>query len=331
MKKKTILFFVLLIAVSLLLFIQTFSSLVHTPERTGTAGLWVNFFVNLPCSILIGYADYRVAKSLQKRFPDRNIIRIALSILLTALPVGLLAVVANYAAARLYAHPFSIAGSVFPIVLWNSLIVLFIELFFYNRRQIEQQRRLAVMEKEKALFQFEALKNQINPHFLFNSLNVLASLAYEDAEKTNRFAKKLSGVYRYLLTTHDRPLVTVAEELAFVESYLYLERIRFGDALRIEIADCERWHDRQIVPASVQMLVENALKHNITTPEMPLTVQIAVGPEGIVVTNNLQLRSCVVNSGMGLKNLQHQYALYGRRIEIESADASFTVKLPYLD
>lgn len=165
MKKKTILFFVLLIAVSLLLFIQTFSSLVHTPERTGTAGLWVNFFVNLPCCILIGYADYRVAKSLQKRFPDRNIIRIALSILLTALPVGLLAVVANYAAARLYAHPFSIAGSVFPIVLWNSLIVLFIELFFYNRRQIEQQRRLAVMEKEKALFQFEALKNQINPPF----------------------------------------------------------------------------------------------------------------------------------------------------------------------
>lgn len=232
--------FVLLIAASLLLFIQTFSSLAHTQERTGAAGLWVNFFVNLPCCILIGYVDYRVAKSLQKRFPDRNVIRIALSISLTALPVGLLAVAANYAAARLYSHPFSIASSVFPIVLWNSLIVLFIELFFYNRRQTEQQRQLALMEKEKAIYQFEALKNQINPHFLFNSLNVLASLAYEDAEKTNRFAKKLSGVYRYLLTTHDRPLVTVAEELAFVESYLYLERIRFGDALRIEIADCEK-------------------------------------------------------------------------------------------
>lgn len=205
MKKKTILFFVLLIAASLLLFIHTFSVLAHTPERTGGEGLWVNFLMNLPCCILIGYADYRVAKSLQKRFPDRNVIRIASSILLTALPVGLFAVAINYAVARLYAHPFSIAGSVFPIMLWNSLIVLFIELFFYNRRQIEQQRRLALMEKEKALYHFETLKNQINPHFLFNSLNVLASLAYEDAEKTNRFAKKLSGVYRYLLTTHDRP------------------------------------------------------------------------------------------------------------------------------
>lgn len=331
MKKKTILFFVLLIAASLLLFIHTFSVLAHTPERTGGEGLWVNFLMNLPCCILIGYADYRVAKSLQKRFPDRNVIRIASSILLTALPVGLFAVTINYVVARLYAHPFSIAGSVFPIMLWNSLIVLFIELFFYNRRQTEQQRRLALMEKEKALYQFETLKNQINPHFLFNSLNVLASLAYEDAEKTNRFAKKLSGVYRYLLTTHDRPSVSVAEELAFVESYLYLERIRFGNALRIEIADCERWYDRQIIPASVQMLVENALKHNIATPEMPLTVQISVSPEGIAVVNNLQLRSSVMRSGIGLKNLQHQYALYDRRIEIESADASFTVKIPFLN
>lgn len=121
------------------------------------------------------------------------------------------------------------------------------------------------------------------------------------------------------------------KSLAFVESYLYLERIRFGNALRIEIADCERWYDRQIIPASVQMLVENALKHNIATPEMPLTVQISASPEGIAVVNNLQLRSSVMRSGIGLKNLQHQYALYDRRIEIESADASFTVKIPFLN
>lgn len=331
MKKKTILFFILLIAASLLLFIHTFSILAHTSERTGDQGVWVNFLMNLPCCLLIGYADYRVAKSLLKRFPNRNDIRIALNILLTALLVGVSAVAINYTAARLYAHPFSVAGSVFPIVLWNSLIVLFIELFFYNRRQTEQQHQLAVIEKEKVLYQYEALKSQINPHFLFNSLNVLASLAYEDAEKTNHFAKKLSGVYRYLLTTHDRPLVSVAEELAFVESYLYLERIRFGNALRIEITDNQTLHERKIVPASIQMLVENALKHNVATSEMPLTIQIFVGPDGIVVTNNLQLRSCVVRNGMGLKNLQHQYALYSRHLEIESANASFVVKIPYPD
>ena len=331
MKKRTILFFILLIAASLLLFIYTFSILAHTPERTGTAGLWVDFFMNLPCCILIGYADYQVAKLLQKRFFEQNGIRIILSISLTALLVGVLAVAINYIVAQLYSFPFSIEGSVFPIVLWNSLIVLFIELFFYNRRQVEQQRKLAVMEKEKALYQFEALKNQINPHFLFNSLDVLAALAYEDAEKTNRFAKKLSGVYRYLLTTHDRPQVSVGEELDFVDAYLYLERIRFGDALRVAIVDCEIWHERKIVPVSVQMLVENALKHNIATSEMPLTIHIIIDSDGIVVTNNLQRRSCVVRNGMGLRNLQHQYALYNRRIEIESSDTSFIVKIPYLN
>ena len=207
MKKKTILFFALLIAVSLLLFIYTFSVLAHMPERTGDEGLWVNFLMNLPCCILIGYTDYLVSRPLQKRFSDRNVIRIALSFSLTALLVGLLAVTVNYTVARLYTHPFNIASSVFPIILWNSLIVLFIELFFYNHRQTEHQYRLIVMEKEKALYQFKALKNQINPHFLFNSLNVLASLAYEDAEKTNRFAKKLSGVYRYLLATDRKSVV----------------------------------------------------------------------------------------------------------------------------
>ena len=157
------------------------------------------------------------------------------------------------------------------------------------------------------------------------------ALAYEDAEKTNRFAKKLSGVYRYLLTTHDRPQVSVGEELDFVDAYLYLERIRFGDALRVAIVDCEIWHERKIVPVSVQMLVENALKHNIATSEMPLTIHIIIDSDGIVVTNNLQRRSCVVRNGMGLRNLQHQYALYNRRIEIESSDTSFIVKIPYLN
>lgn len=92
MKKRTILFFILLIAASLLLFIYTFSILAHTPERTGTAGLWVDFFMNLPCCILIGYADYQVAKLLQKRFFEQNGIRIILSISLTALLIGVLAV-----------------------------------------------------------------------------------------------------------------------------------------------------------------------------------------------------------------------------------------------
>ena len=89
-----------------------------------------------------------------------------------------------------------------PVIPWNWIAVFQIEIFFYNLQQTEMEKRLAVIEKERALYQFEVLKNQINPHFLFNSLNVLASLTYQDAEKANLFTKKLSTVYRYLLTTH---------------------------------------------------------------------------------------------------------------------------------
>ena len=174
------------------------------------------------------------------------------------------------------------------------------------------------------------LKNQINPHFLFNSLNVLASLAYQDTEKTNRFAKKLSTVYRYLLTTHGRATVTVQEELSFVESYLYLEHIRFGDALHVEIEDDLRNHHCLVIPASIQMLVENSLKHNISTKKSPLIVHISIGNEGITVRNNLQLRNYVASNRAGLKNLQRQYALYGTLVEILKDEKEFVVKLPFV-
>lgn len=151
-----------------------------------------------------------------------------------------------------------------------------------------------------------------------------------DTEKTNRFAKKLSTVYRYLLTTHGRATVTVQEELSFVESYLYLEHIRFGDALHVEIEDDLRNHHCLVIPASIQMLVENALKHNISTKKSPLIVHISIGNERITVRNNLQLRNYVASNGAGLKNLQRQYALYGTLVEILKDEKEFVVKLPFV-
>ena len=185
-------------------------------------------------------------------------------------------------------------------------------------------------QNERRKSEMDALQSQINPHFLFNSLNVLASLAYQDTEKTNRFAKKLSTVYRYLLTTHGRATVTVQEELSFVESYLYLEHIRFGDALHVEIEDDLRNHHCLVIPASIQMLVENALKHNISTKKSPLIVHISIGNERITVRNNLQLRNYVASNGAGLKNLQRQYALYGTLVEILKDEKEFVVKLPFV-
>lgn len=256
--------------------------------------------------------------------------RLLVDIVLTTALAVLLTYILNFLLMGGHGNFWHILRSSLPVVPWNWIIVLQIEIFFYSLQRSEMEKQMAVIEKEKALYQFEVLKNQINPHFLFNSLNVLASLAYQDTEKTNRFAKKLSTVYRYLLTTHGRATVTVQEELSFVESYLYLEHIRFGDALHVEIEDDLRNHHCLVIPASIQMLVENALKHNISTKKSPLIVHISIGNERITVRNNLQLRNYVASNGAGLKNLQWQYALYGTLVEILKDEKEFVVKLPFV-
>lgn len=227
---------------------------------------------------------------------------------------------------------FNFLSSFIPGTLCNAIIVLLIAIYLYGKRQMENQQRLALMEQEKMRYQFEALKNQINPHFLFNSLNVLASLTYQDADKANLFVKKLAEVYRYLLTTHNRQTVSLEEELRFTEAYLYLEDIRFGEALQVNISgDRDMQSHREVIPASLQMLVENAIKHNIATSKSPLVVRIAIGQDGIIVSNNLQLRSYVgTKNGAGLANLRNQYVLHGKELAIRKTEKEFVAEMPFI-
>ena len=329
-KRRSIILFILLIAISLFLCISTFSLLANSSSYK-IENVLSNFFLNMPICLIIGGIDYKVISILQKYNSKHSASQsIIIDFVLTAILIATLSIVVNYVVLLILPGKFDILYQVLPMVLWNSIIVLFIELFFYDKRQIENENKLNVIEKEKALYQFEALKNQINPHFLFNSLNVLSSLAYQDAEATNLFTKKLSNVYRYLLTTHDRPTVMLQEELQFVDSYLYLEQIRFGDTLQIFIENDKKNQDKSIIPASLQMLIENALKHNISTSKSPLIINISINENGITVSNNIQLRSYVIKNGMGLNNLKKQYFLYNKEVLITETDVDFIVKLPYI-
>ena len=326
--KRYIFLFILTVSVSLLVIGCVYNVISGKPWY---AIIMVQFFLNLHLCIGLGFIDFGVINLIYKRLKQRNnAVRILVDIVLTTALAVLLTYILNFLLMGGHGNFWHILRNSLPVVPWNWIIVLQIEIFFYSLQRSEMEKQMAVIEKEKALYQFEVLKNQINPHFLFNSLNVLASLAYQDTEKTNRFAKKLSTVYRYLLTTHGRATVTVQEELSFVESYLYLEHIRFGDALHVEIEDDLRNHHCLVIPASIQMLVENALKHNISTKKSPLIVHISIGNEGITVRNNLQLRNYVASNGAGLKNLQRQYALYGTLVEILKDEKEFVVKLPFV-
>jgi sensor histidine kinase YesM len=202
--------------------------------------------------------------------------------------------------------------------------------FFLNWRElaIEKER----MEKEVINSKYEVLKNQVNPHFLFNSLNVLTSLVYKDADLSAAFIKKLSNVYRYVLDVRDRTVVDLKEELAFIESYTFLLKIRHSDGLHVDF-ELQNPNGIKIAPLSLQMLVENAVKHNMVSKNEPL--QIIIGREGdfIFVRNNLQRK---LNNGretmkVGLQNITERYRILSDQgIQIEDDGAFFTVKLPVL-
>lgn len=327
--KKYIILFILTISISLFAFECIYNVVSGRP-------LYMNiifqFLINLPLCIALGFIDFGIINAIYQKMKTRNnVFRIFIDLTLTTLTTTSLVAILNVLFFREHIPVTDIMKSVLAVIPWNWIAVLQIEIFFYHVQQADIANRLATIEKEKALYQFEVLKNQINPHFLFNSLNVLASLAYQDPKKTNLFAKKLSTVYRYLLTTHEQPHVSLQEELSFVDSYLYLEYIRFEDSLQVEIEEnSAAYYHRLVIPASIQMLVENAIKHNISTRKSPLIIRISISEEGITVSNNLQLRSEVTANKMGLKNLQHQYALYGGRMDVTGTESMFIVKIPFI-
>ncbi len=217
-----------------------------------------------------------------------------------------------------------------PSMLSNLMLMLLFSFSYIYTRATQTRLNLIWAEHEKTRFQFQVLKGQLNPHFLFNALNVAASLPYEDPERASQFIKQLGTVYRYMLQTGNKQVVTLRTELEFVRSYLYLQHVRFEDKLQVTIEADETLMERHVVPCGVQMLVENALKHNTCTTENPLRVSIVAEKEGVSVSNNIQLREPGERPGHGLENLRLQYAQLDQIIEVRKDKKQFVVRLPFV-
>lgn len=311
----------------LFLFTSTFA-LLSNHDGNQLSVVIKNMSVNIPICIAGGCVDYYIIKFLHKKLKNRlQSGIIILDIFLISLIMGIMISVCVW----IWSHHLLSVTQIFSFLTWNSLFVLLLELLIHTQEQMSYERKIMTAEKEKALYQLYALKNQVNPHFLFNSLNVLASLTYESPELANKFVKKLSAVYRYILTTSQNPTVNLSDEMRFASTYLYLEKMRHGDSLLVDIRETPNMGTRQIIPVSVQMLIENALKHNTATPDKPLTILIDEGANGVTVSNNIQRRNNVNNTGVGLKNLRKQYELHHQQIIISENDNRFTVFLPYLN
>lgn len=189
------------------------------------------------------------------------------------------------------------------------------------------------LKRENLQSQLEGLKGQVNPHFLFNSLNSLSSLISVDAEKAEKFLDEMSKVYRYLLRTNEEGLTTLESEMQFIHSYFHLLKTRYGDGLEMETRINEKYYDYQIPPLTLQMLVENAVKHNMILKDSPLHILIMTTNSGkLVVTNNLQRKDRMVSSNkVGLTNIVKKYRLMKKEeISVRDDGKEFAVVVPLI-
>ncbi len=218
--------------------------------------------------------------------------------------------------------------------LWVTLtiVMVFHFIYFYNRYQknkLKEQKVIAGTASAK----FDALKNQLDPHFLFNSLNVLTSLIDENPESAQKFTTSLSKVYRYVLEQKNKELVSVDEELDFARTYMTLVKMRFEDSIIFDIPERASNPESKVVPLSLQLLLENAVKHNTVTSSKPLHIRIYEDREGhLVIENNLQPKPIVKKgSGVGLENIKQRYNLLtNKKVHINQQADRFAVALPML-
>lgn len=217
-------------------------------------------------------------------------------------------------------------------IVMNSMCITISELYFYFKQWkgslIERER----LEKENIQSQFQSLKNQVNPHFLFNSLNTLSALIHKDPDQAEEFIDEFAKVYRYILEFDDKHLVTIEEELSFIQSYIFLQKIRFGENLRVKIDVGEGYLEEHVPPLSMQILVENAIKHNVISKEHPLFICITTENNNLVVKNNLQLRlEDQKSTGIGLKNITRRYELFaGKTPDFSHTENAFLATIPIL-
>ncbi|MDH4059018.1 MAG: histidine kinase [Cyclobacteriaceae bacterium] len=241
-----------------------------------------------------------------------------------------------YLLIKLYEWAFDINfGDILPMLYSAVTVTIIITLFMHGRSFLMEWKQSAIdaekLKHESVTARYESLKNQVNPHFLFNSLNALTNLVYENQDLAAKFIKQLSEVYRYVLDTRDRELVSDEEEIKFLESYTFLQKIRFGDNLNIDV----KLEDPRtsFPPLVLQMLIENAIKHNEISTDHPLTINIFNEDGYTVVQNNLRKKRIMKEDspGIGLANISSRYEfLSEKKVEIEELDGKFIVRLPVL-
>ena len=211
-------------------------------------------------------------------------------------------------------------------------LVCIVGIYLIMRLREERLHRQAILRRDKLLQQFELLKSQINPHFLFNNFNTLVTLIEENPPAAVQYVERLSDFYRSILQYRESPVIPLEEELDLLHNYAAILKERFADNLQIRI--CDKLQAGYIIPLTLQLLAENAIKHNVVGRDQPLTIQVSeVKPGYITVSNNLQRKwQSEPSTGFGLESIQKRYALLtDKKVELEKSEREFSVSIPLLE
>lgn len=296
-------------------------------------------------SFVLGFGNGFINEFLNRKFPwsEATRTRAVLSIISIIIGNFILVYFSNYMSyvvIQKKATTEEFFSSKYGVINWFMInITLLISAFLHAKSFMEELKKTSrkeVVEQKliakSANAQFESLKNQLDPHFLFNSLNVLSSLIDENPRKAQKFTASMSKIYRYVLEQKDKELVTVEDEIEFARTYCDLLKTRFEDSVDFTFDVAGEDYQKYVVPLALQLLLENCIKHNFATSSKPLVIRIFSTGNILCIENNLQVREQIKeSSGIGLANIVQRYSLLtDRNVFIEKSEYHFKVKLPML-
>ena len=315
-------------------------------EEKSFRAFFLTLLISSMYSMFLGVGNHLVNEFLNKKFPwsEATTKRAVISIIALLVVNFVLVYFCNYVNFVIYqksATSEEFFSGKYNFLNWFMLnITLLISAFLHAKGFMDELKKTSKKEvveqkliAKSANAQFESLKNQLDPHFLFNSLNVLSSLIDENPVQAQKFTASMSKIYRYVLEQKDKELVTVEDEISFAKTYCQLLKTRFEDSVDFVFDVDESKMRKHVVPLSLQLLLENCIKHNFATSSKPLIIKVFTENDCLCIENNLQVREQIKESaGIGLANIVQRYSLLTKRnVFIEKSEDYFKVKLPILD
>lgn len=340
---RKLLYLLLTIAIGVQLIVISFNHYTGFHTLDGFSYFLARFGRGVMLSLVAGFVmalpDLLIIRLMNRNFPwnrkgfRRVLFQLALTVLIAFAVSTSITLTAHFLSS--YREPLDkvLIYNALIFAVANIILVAILEGMLSFSKGNAAEIKAEALERELSQIRFEVLKSQINPHFMFNSLNVLSGLIDKDVAKAQQFIDEFSLIYRYVLETIEKPLVSLNDELRFVRSYVFLQQMRYGEALEVAINLPAQLLNALMPPLSLQVVFENAIKHNIVNPSSPLRIEAFAEGQWLVIRNNIQPRvSSAASTHLGQDNMVKRYKMICRRIPQFTVDMShYTVKLPLLE